>query len=141
MQKISKLLFYTFLISLLSFTACIDDDVDDIFGDPIEKYLGTWRCEEQGSISGGGWNYEVRIIRNPSNTSEILIENFNLQGFNEKARALVTSNTMTIPQQNICDNTLEIKGNGSYSNNQISLSYTTNDGATLETFTGRFYKP
>ncbi|MFN3556703.1 MAG: hypothetical protein ACK4VN_12125 [Bacteroidales bacterium] len=134
-------LFFLLLLFVLSFAACTDEDIDDLFGDPVEKFLGTWRCEEQGSISGGGWNYEVRIRRNPSNSSEIQIENFNLQGFNERATALVTGNSFTIPSQRICDNTLEISGSGSFSNNQINLTYSTNDSATLENFTARYYKP
>lgn len=141
MKKYSRLLLFFLLGSLISLSSCTDEDIDDLFGDPVEKFLGTWRCEEEGSISGGGWNYQVIITRNPDNSAEILIQNFNLQGNSEKARALITGNTMTIPRQNICDDTIEIQGNGTFSNEEITFSYTTNDGATLESFTGRFYKP
>lgn len=141
MKKYSRLLLFFLLGSLISLSSCTDEDIDDLFGDPVEKFLGTWRCEEEGSISGGGWNYQVIITRNPDNSAEILIQNFNLQGNSEQARALITGNTMTIPRQNICDDTIEIQGNGTFSNEEITFSYTTNDGATLESFTGRFYKP
>ncbi len=140
MKKYSRLLLFFLLGSLISLSSCTDEDLDDLFGDPVEKFLGTWRCEEEGSISGGGWNYQVIITRNPDNSAEILIQNFNLQGNSEQARALITGSTMTIPRQNICDGTIEIQGSGTYSNEEISFSYTTNDDATLESFTGRFYK-
>ncbi len=141
MKRNSKLLLIILLGFLISFVSCTDEDLDDLFGDPVEKFLGTWRCEEQGSISGGGWNYQVIILRNPENSAEILIRNFNLQGDSERARALITGNNMTIPTQLICDDTIEIKGSGTYSNGQINFNYSTNDSATLENFTGRFYKP
>jgi len=141
MKKNSKLLLLILLGFLFSFTSCIDEDLDGLFGDPVEKFLGTWQCEEEGSITGGGWNYQVIITRNPQNSAEILIQNFNLQGNSERARALITGNNMTIPTQMICDDTIEIKGSGTYSNGQVNFNYSTNDGATLENFTGRFYKP
>jgi hypothetical protein len=141
MKRNSKLLLVILFGFLFSFVSCIDEDIDDPFGDPVDKFLGTWRCEEVGSISGGGWNYQVIITRNPQNSAEILIQNFNLQGNNERARALITGNNMTIPRQKICDDTIEIQGSGTFSNGQVNFNYSTNDGATLENFTGRFYKP
>lgn len=140
MNRNSKLLLIILFGFMFSFVSCIED-MDDPFADPVEKFLGSWRCEEEGSISGGGWNYPVNISRNPENSAEILIQNFNLQGNSERARALITGNNMTIPTQLICDDTIEIKGSGTYSNGQVSFSYSTNDGATLENFSGRFYKP
>ncbi len=141
MKRNSKLLIIILFGFLISFASCTDEDLDDLFGDPVEKFLGTWRCEEVGSISGGGWNYQVIITRNPANSAEILIQNFNLQGDSERARALITGNNMTIEKQLICDDTIEIQGSGTFSNGEVNFSYTTNDGATLESFTGRFYKP
>ncbi len=141
MERKPKLLLLFLFTILISFVSCTDEDLDDLFGDPVEKFLGTWRCEEEGTIHGGGWNYQVIIIRNPENSAEILIQNFNLQGDSERARALITGNNMTIPRQLICDDTIEIQGSGSFRNGQINFSYSTNDSATLENFTGRFYKP
>ncbi len=141
MKRNSKLLLLLLFGFMFSFVSCTDEDLDDLFGDPVEKFLGTWRCEEEGSISGGGWNYQVVISRNHQNSAEILIQNFNLQGDSETARALITGNNMTIPRQQICDDTIEIQGSGTFSNGQVNFSYTTNTGATLESFTGRFYKP
>ncbi len=53
MKKYSRLLLFFLLGSLISLSSCTDEDLDDLFGDPVEKFLGTWRCEEEGSISGG----------------------------------------------------------------------------------------
>ncbi len=140
MKKYFKLSLFALMAVVLFFTSCTEDDFDP-FADPVDKFLGNWQCQEEGDVSGSGWNYPVRITRNPENSAEILIDNFNLQGNGEKARALITGNTMTIPRQKICDDTIEIQGSGTYSNNEISFNYTTNDGATQERFSGRYYKP
>ncbi len=143
MENKSRYLFFVLLTATIAFTSCEEDDLDDLFGDPVEKFLGTWKCEEEGTETGSGWVYDVTIIRNPDNSSEILIRNFYLQGDNEKARALITGNTLTIPNQRICDDTMEIQGSGSYdtSKDEIYLNYSTNDGATEDIVTARYFKP
>lgn len=127
------------LCFFIGFTSCDEDDLDDMFGDPVEKFLGTWKCEETGDQDGYFGPFNVQIIRNPENSAEVLIKNFNYQGMNEQARALITSNTITIPRQRICDDTIEIKGSGLYRDGEINMEYSTNTGATLENIVARFF--
>ncbi len=141
MKQISRLLPFVVLGLMLTFVSCEDDSFDDPFADPVEKFLGTWKCNEEEVPPEGLWVYDVVIIRNPQNSSEILITNFNLQGSSERARALIAGNSLSIPTQLICDDTIEIRGNGSYSNGEINLTYTSNDGADLKNFTARYFKP
>lgn len=122
-----------FLLILFAgfFTSCIDE-IDDPFADPVEKYLGNWKASESSTLYGPGYVYDVSITRNPSNSNEILISNFYMQGWNEKARALVTGNSITILEQAICDGSILIKGNGQFSGGRITLTYTADDGADLD---------
>lgn len=128
------------LFVLLLLHSC-STDLDDIFTDPVEKFLGNWKCEEESEIYGPGYVFDVVITVNPDNSSEILIANFYHQGMNEKARALVTGNILTIMEQTICDDTIIIKGNGQYKDGEVRMEYTANDGADLDHVTARLFKP
>ena len=128
------------LLLMASLNACIDDFDDDPFADPVDKFLGSWKCEESSELFGGGFVYDVTITRNPDNSAEILIGNFYMQGDQEKARALVTGNIMIIMRQSICEGTIEISGSGRWENEQIFLTYTANTGADLDQVTARYYR-
>lgn len=130
-----KALFVVFLLQSCS------TEVDDVFADPVEKFLGNWKCEEESEIYGSGYVFDVVITINPENSSEILIANFYHQGMNERARALVTGNTVTIMEQTICDDTIIIKGSGRYKDGEVHLEYTANDGADLDHVKARLFKP
>jgi hypothetical protein len=133
-----SLIVVTFLA--ISFTSCEEDDLDGMFGDPVENFLGTWNCFETGDIFGDFGPFTVQIIRNSENSSEVLIKNFNYQGMDVSARAIIAGNTITIPRQGICDDTIEVKGSGIMENGEININYTTDDGADLENIVARFYK-
>lgn len=141
MKKFNKIFGLLLLVSLISFTSCEDENLDDLFGDPVEKFLGDWKCYETGDLQGPFGPYDVKIVRNPANSSEVLIRNFNYQGMNESARAIIAGNTISVPRQKICDDTIEIQGSGNFSGGEISLTYKTNDGADEENIQARFYKP
>ena len=141
MRSFTRIFAVFLLVSMVVFTACEDDDLDDMFGDPVERFLGNWKCEETGDLNGYFGPFDVRIVRNPANSAEVLIQNFNYQGMNESARAIIAGNTITIPRQKICDDTIEVQGSGSFSNNQINMTYKTNDGADEENIVARFFRP
>jgi hypothetical protein len=142
-MKTNTRLFNIILLSFIlvfSFTSCEDDDFDGLFGDPVEQFLGTWKCEENGDVDGYIGPFTVEIVLNPDNSTEVLIKNFNYRGMDEKARAIIAGNTITIPRQKICDDSIEIQGSGVYSDGEINITYKTNDEATLENISARFYK-
>lgn len=128
------------ILSPFLFTSCIEDD-DDPFSDPVDKFLGSWKANESSTLYGGPFVYDVSITRNPTNSAEILISNFYMQGPNEKARALVTGNILTIMEQTICNGSITIKGSGQYLAGKITLNYTTNDGADLDHVTATYQRP
>ena len=128
-----------FLIIGIVFTSC-EIDQEEPYADPVEKFLGEWKCEETSEVYGPGYNYDVIITRNPENSTEIVIANFYMQGMRETAIALVTGNSMTIYEQKICDDTIIIEGSGRYEKGEIHLTYTANDGADLDNVMARYYK-
>jgi len=140
MKKLVQLLPAILIIGSLVFHSCIPDDFEGDFDDPVEKFLGAWKCEETGDVNGYFGPFDVEIVRNPSNSAEILIRNFNYQGADVEARAIVAGNSIAIPRQLICDDTIEIAGSGTFRNEQFTLTYTTNNGADLENISARFFR-
>lgn len=141
MKKFNRIFGLLVLVSMISFTSCEDENPDDMFGDPLEKFLGDWKCYETGDLQGPFGPYDVKIVRNPDNSSEVLIRNIYYLGMDVSARAIIAGNTITIPQQNICDDTIGIRGSGRFSDGEINISYKTDDGADEENVEARYYKP
>ncbi len=130
------------IFSLFLIYSCEEDNADVIPDeDPVEKFLGNWKCAEDSEVYGSGYVFDVIITRNPGNSSEILIANFYHQGMNEKARALIAGNNVIIMKQTICDDTIEIEGSGKYSGGEVNLEYTAYDGADLDNVVARLYRP
>ncbi len=128
------------LACLVLMAGCVDD-MDLFPDDPLEKYLGHWKCAESSLLYGGGYVFDVHITRNPERSDEILMANFYHQGMAEKARALVTGNHLTIMEQGICNGTIIVKGSGRYANGEITMEYTAFDGADTDEVTARLFIP
>jgi len=94
-----------------------------------DKFIGAWNVSESCSRDF----YSVEIVANPANSSQVIIKNFWLIGFQEKPPyAIVSGNIITLPKQAICDNfSNEVSGSGKLDKNQITWNYTVNDGADL----------
>lgn len=139
MKTLPKMTCLLYFISFFLLTSCMDE-IEDPFGDPVDKYLGDWKATETSILYGSGYVYDVTIIRNSSNSLEILISNFYMQGVQERARALVTGNNLTIVEQTICDGTITIEGSGHYISGKIELTYTALDGADLDQVTAVYVR-
>lgn len=135
MSKLTTFLSLIFFI--LMFTACIDDS--DLINpqDDRDLFLGTWNVNE--TCNRGA--YQVTITKDPTNSSQVIINNFWLIGSNEKAPyAIVAGSNIVIPQQNIYndENTI-VEGSGVLNkDNIIEWEYTVNDGADLYTCTATY---
>lgn len=92
------------------------------------KFIRTWSVSEDCSIAGLA-NYSV-IITNGSTIQSVNIANF----WNEftTVNATITGNTIAIPSQSQTSGSIvyTISGNGTLSNNQISISYSITNNAT-----------
>ncbi len=115
------------LILLPLFHACeLDDDFDLDSDDPAAKYLGSW------SVSDNAYklNYTVSIQRNPSNSTEVLLQNF--AGSGDVARALVTGRTLTLTSSTIGNN-WRISGSGTYKNSsRMEFTYSLTIAGDME---------
>lgn len=118
-------LFFTIIITAL-FAACeIDDPFDP--NDTIDALTGNWTCFEQSSILGPT-SYSVTISPDPLNVSGIQINGF--YDVNGAVEAIVSGNSLTIPEQTTSDN-YTISGSGTISGNRntINLQYTVDDNS------------
>lgn len=95
-------------------------NIDEEIGpdvDPLEKYLGTWSVRDNELKV----NYTVSITRNPSNSTEVNIQNFAASG--GTASALVVGNTLTITSP-VIGNGWQVSGTGVYKNtNRLEFTY------------------
>jgi len=137
MQRNTNLIILLFFAILVSFVgSCTPDEDGDngnTYVDPRDKFTGSWKCTEM-SRQFGSQTYNVNISLNPQNSTEILIANIYHFGYDEKARAITSNNSATIPLQPICNNTNNIRGSGMFSgNNQINWTYYVDDGADIDT--------
>jgi hypothetical protein len=125
-------------ISIALFSCTSEDDLLNPQEDR-DAFIGSWNVTDSCSKDA----YSVNIIKDPSNSSQVIIENFWLIGYNEKAPyAIIAGTTMTIPQQNMCNNDAnEVSGNGKLEKKIIKLNYTVNDGADLWTCKANYEKP
>jgi|TARA_B100001971_G_C17847615_1_gene361788 hypothetical protein len=91
-----KLLQIILFISILFIGSCATSPLDE--SDDIEKYIGTWNVSDQAARI----NYSVTIIANPSNSAEILLNNFADLG--STAVGLVLGNSVVIDNQSLGSN-------------------------------------
>lgn len=126
------------LILALLISSCTEDG--DIINpqDDRDAFLGTWNVDETCNRIP----YQVTIIKDPSNSSQVIIKNFWLIGPDETAPyAIVAGDNIVIPQQNISnDGKTVVKGSGILDKQTIDWEYTVNDGADLYTCTATYEK-
>jgi hypothetical protein len=123
------------LVFLFLAPSCVPDE-DPIEEDPRDKYLAAWMCTESTSIS-----YTVTISKDLSNSTQILMNNFHHLGVDEDIYALVAGNSIQIMQQNVCQGTMQVSGDGILeTNNRISFQYYVNDFADIDTIQAIYTK-
>ena len=108
--------------------ATTEDDSND-----IDKYIGTWNVNDIPSRI----NYNVTIQANPSNSAEILLNNFADLG---TAIGLVVGNSIVIDNQTIGTD-YTVSGSGSYINSsKLEFTFDLNDGIDIESREAIFTK-
>ena len=129
---------FYFIIILFAVIACTDESILNP-ADPRDQFIGSWNVNETCIKDA----YSVSIEKDTTNSSQVIIKNFWLIGFNEKPPyAIVTGNTLTIPSQTMCySGSNSVKGSGLLSKNTITWSYSVNDGADLYTCSATYEKP
>lgn len=135
MLKLNK--FVNLFIVLLFLFACEEDDPLN-FGDDRDAFLGKWNVVESCSKDA----YSVNIVKDPSNSAQVLITNFwNTGNCNEAAYAIVAGESLFIPNQLFCDNAFKTDGGGDLNKEKITMSYNINDGADLFSCQATYSRP
>ena len=115
----SPLSFFLFLAVLSGFflTGCEPIDQTTTGDDPRDPYIGVWQFLESGSIkSVAGQSYIVTITKDPSNSSQVILENFGNPGTQDvSVTGLVTTNQIIVSTQNL-SNGWTVEGIGKVNN-------------------------
>jgi len=117
--------------------ACTADDIVDP-ADARDPFLGNWNVSESCTKDA----YSVSIVKDPSNSSQVLIQNFyNTGTCSDPPYGIVAGSSLVLPTQSICDDAFEVDGNATLSKEIISIDYSVNDGADLFNCTATYSKP
>lgn len=118
------LLSVVLLLSVFLLGACAITTEDE--SDDIEKYTGTWSVSDQSARI----NYSVTITANPSNSAEILLDNFADLG--TTAVGLVVDNSVVIDNQSL-GTEYSTYGDGNYINSKrLEFNFHLDDGIDNE---------
>ncbi len=111
--------FFLFIAVLSGFflTGCEPTDQTTTGDDPRDPYIGVWQFLESGSIkSVTGQSYIVTITKDPSNSSQVILENFGNPGTQDvSVTGLVTTNQIIVSTQNL-SNGWTVEGIGKINN-------------------------
>lgn len=130
--------FFILIFFALLLASCTEDPNNIFPQDDRDQFLGIWNVNE----TCNRLPYQVNIINDPSNSSQVIITNFWLMGSYEKAPyAIVAGSNIVIPQQYIFnDESTSVKGSGTLNKEKIEWEYTVNDGADLYTCVATYEK-
>jgi len=129
-RKLLVLVLIVFGLFIMQSCAVTSDDE----GDDIEKYVGTWNVSDNASRL----NYNVTITANPSNSAEILLNNF--ADLNSSAIGLVVGNSVVLDNQSLGSG-YTVSGSGSYVNSgKLEFNFLLNDGIDAESRVATFSK-
>ncbi|MFK5854515.1 MAG: hypothetical protein QM503_00195 [Bacteroidota bacterium] len=126
---IISIIFFAGILVIQSCAVTSDDEDGD-----IDKYFGTWSVSDQAARL----NYNATITANPSNSSEILLNNF--ADLNSTAVGLVVGNNIDIDNQSLGSNYM-VNGSGSYINSgRLEFKFSLNDSIDIESRVAVFTK-
>jgi len=111
------------LATVATFSSCSKNDPKDVRDDYVGSYRTNYQYTYLGVVYSG--TYTLTIVKSDTNGSDIILDN--IDNSNESARATVSGNAFTIPQQTIA--AAGISGSGTLNGNVINFS-------TAETQTG-----
>ena len=112
----------------------IEDDNPEP-NDPRDVFIGTWNVNETCSKS----NYTVEILKDPNNTSQVLLSNFANPNMGNPAVGIVTTNKITLDPSHKIANDWTVSGSGNYINNTLlEWSFSLEIAGSLENCTADY---
>jgi len=117
--------------------SCAEEDTADLVDDR-DAFLGSWKVSETCSRD----SYSVQIIKDPSNSAQVLINNFwNTGNCGKTVYAIIAGQSAFIPKQSFCNNNFEADGSGDMIKDEVKWSYSINDGADLYSCIATYTRP
>lgn len=128
-----KKLLLSFSVVVLFLQSCVKDETFT-----REDYIGSWTCEETSSLNGPS-KFTVHM-REGTGSDEIVMENFYNFGFQEKVKASVVEDNLTINSQTFAGSST-VSGSGTMvSKSKITMSYSVVDSSGTDNVTATFTK-
>ena len=117
MKTTSRIFLFLAVITGFLVSGCQPVDQGTTNNDPRDTYIGVWQFIESSSFkSTDGQSYIVSITKDPSNSSQVLLENFGNPGTQSvSVTGLVTANQIVVSSQNM-SNGWTVEGVGKISN-------------------------
>lgn len=118
----------TILAIILLFNGCTDELDPTDLADDRDAFLGIWSISESCAKD----TYSVTIIKDPDNSSQVIIQNFwHISNCANPPYAIIAGSNMVMPTQDICSESFEVSGSGKLEKGEITMTYSVNDGADL----------
>jgi hypothetical protein len=113
MKTFRALLTLSFLAFVLVISSCETiTDTGDGTEDNRDEYIGVWRFSESPAKSVNSQSYIVTIRKDPSNSSQVILENLCNPGISDaSAVGVVTTNQIVVTEQ-MLSNDWTIQGSG-----------------------------
>ncbi|MEZ5083870.1 MAG: hypothetical protein R2750_10540 [Bacteroidales bacterium] len=122
---------------MLILSSCIEESDPFDLPDDRDVFLGIWDVSESCSKDF----YSVEIIKDPSNSAQVIIKNFgNTGSCSNPPYGIVAGSSLFVPTQSICSDLFEVNGDGTLNKNKITWQFTINDGADLYTCSATYTK-
>ncbi|MBI9033639.1 MAG: hypothetical protein JEZ03_04110 [Bacteroidales bacterium] len=122
------------LALLLGFTACEPEPTTIPDEDYRDDFIGTWLADDSPAKSTLN-TYVVTISKDPSNSAQLLLNNFHQT--QQNVSGLVSASRITI--SGFSTNAGSISGEGKLiGNNKIQWDYSVNDGADIIEYSAVF---
>lgn len=129
MKRIRNIIAVCTIGATLFLASCAKDDNSTGAGDDRDKFTGAWTFNETSQVFGTS-SYTVNISKDNSTSSQVIAKNFYQLGNNTNTIIVIDGNNMTIQNQQVSSHTLS--GSGSYSNGNLSIHFSADDGQTVD---------
>jgi hypothetical protein len=130
MKTLFRFLFVSsILITSWMMNSCeVDDTTDTNPDDPRNKFVGVWQFKELKSLkNGANQSYVVTISLDPSNSSQVILDNFGNPGSSDQSvEGTATINSIIVSSQILQNGWVIESGNGKLTSdaNVMNWSYT-----------------
>ena len=132
-----------FLFAVLLFIPLLQSCQNDIsnLDDPRDAIAKKWRVTDDSNTYAGTNGYDVTITKDANESTQVLFTNFHNLGTNDKLKATISGNILTLVTPNNLDGTYLISGSGTISSDlkTIVFNYSVKPGTDpADSFVGTF---